>query len=99
MCRTNNVYCCCDTNTGKTTNRLIRTPRYIIGFVLLFAITILILIALSTNNWQVTLGSLRTTTYYTQGLWYSCRNVQVSWYGNRLESFCQSIISISGIII
>ena len=80
----------------KITKKTTRTPLYILGFVLLFASTVLVLAAISTNNWQITVSTFRGSVYYTSGLWYSCKNVYISWYNARTDLFCSSILSIAG---
>jgi len=66
-----------------------RTPFYIVGLVLTFASTVLTLIALCTNNWRITAKYLRTDTFYTTGLWQTCKYIHVPWYKDRTDVFCQ----------
>ena len=63
-------------------SRVVRTPFYLISMVLLFIATILILIALFTNNWQKTASFLVSNSkleYFTYGLWFTCRHVNADW--------------------
>jgi hypothetical protein len=80
----------------KITKETSRTPLYILGFVLLFASTTLVLTAISTNNWQITVSTFRGSVYFTSGLWYSCKNIYISWYQSRTDLFCSSILSTAG---
>ena len=80
----------------KITKETSRTPLYILGFVLLFASTTLVLTAISTNNWQITVSTFRGSVYYTSGLWFSCKNIYISWYQSRTDLFCSSILSTAG---
>ena len=80
----------------KTTGNTTRTPLYILGFVLLLATTSLVLVAISTNNWKITSSITRGSIYYTSGLWYSCKNIYISWYKARTDIFCSSLLTSAG---
>jgi hypothetical protein len=75
-------------------SRIVRTPFYLFSFCLLFIATVLILIALFTSNWQKTASYLVDNVdveYYTYGLWFTCRHVNVNWIQNHPDDvYCHS---------
>jgi hypothetical protein len=67
---------------GTIRSRIVRTPFYLFSAVLLFISTLLILVALFTNNWQKTASRLVdkvSVEYFTYGLWFTCRHVNAKW--------------------
>ena len=70
---------------GTVRSRIVRTPFYLFSFCLLCVATTLVLVALFTSNWQRTAGYLIdrvNSEYFTYGLWFTCRHVNVDWIRN-----------------
>lgn len=65
-------------NTGPF-RRVVRGPFFLMAFVLVFITTALVFISLFTNNWQKTAPGLIDGQFFTYGLWFTCRNLRVSW--------------------
>lgn len=70
--------------------KVVRSPFYLFSFVLLFFVTVMILIAMFTNNWMKTASSLVKDEYYTYGLWFSCRIIRLSWYKDQFDRYCST---------
>ena len=73
---------------------VVRGPCYLFSCLLLFFVTVMILVAYFTNNWQTTLGTPyeynanSMQEYYTSGLWFTCRHVNVNWSPKQSDKYC-----------
>lgn len=70
--------------------RVVRGPFYLLASMLLFFSTTLILISLFTNNWQRTSSQFKNPEYYTYGLWFTCRHIQLNWLKNHHDIYCST---------
>lgn len=72
------------TNTSTTVKtgpfrKVVRGPFFLIAFVLVFISCSLVFISLFTNNWQKTAPGLVDGQSFTYGIWFTCRNLRISW--------------------
>lgn len=72
--------------------RVVRGPAYLFSFILLFCTTVMIFVAYFTSNWEKTLTQVSNKgESYTNGLWFTCRHVQISWIKGQSDVFCSTL--------
>ncbi len=82
--------------TGKTSVKSVRSIWYILSFFLLVLVTASMLVSLFTNYWQVTQVTYNSNTqYFTYGIFFACRQIQIYWLANLHNEFCIPINSSS----
>ncbi len=84
--------------SSKNNFNLVRSVWYFLGVVLLTFVTVLIFFSLFTNNWQKTIINesnvneivLNYSEYFTFGVWFTCRIINIKWIGNN-DVYCSNI--------
>lgn len=75
-------------NSNSVIKNVVRGPVYLCGVLVLLFSTVLIFVAMFTNNWQRKVSTENTQEFFTYGLWFTCRNIRLEWIENHHDLYC-----------